>query len=106
MVYIRREPWSSLHATVLTRNARTTADVAALIWSIVESIAVFLGCCAPSVRARFQLARERLTSGGTPGGRITQLQCVPWQKVILCGALAASSRSIRIPSVTGSIEPD
>ena len=28
-----------------------------------------------------------------------------WQKVIPCGVPAASSRSIRIPSVTGSIEP-
>jgi serine/threonine-protein kinase len=42
-------------------------------------------------------------SAAGPFGGATWLG--PWQKVIPCGALAVLSRSIRIPSVTGSIEP-
>jgi hypothetical protein len=33
------------------------------IWSVVEPSAVCLGCCARSFRVRFQLVRERPTSG-------------------------------------------
>src|SRR6266516_2532703 len=46
-VRIRRELWSSPHATVRTHNAHITANAAlAHIWSIAEPIAAFLDCCA------------------------------------------------------------
>jgi hypothetical protein len=73
-VRIRRKPWNSPHAIVRTRNAPITATVAvALIWSVVEPIAVFLACCAPCVRARFRCARVALATSDSPGfsGRIT-----------------------------------
>src|SRR5215831_958501 len=99
--------WSSLHATVLTHNAPITANAAlALIWSVVEPIAAFHDCCAPCVRARFRCARARRTSVYAWRHRITRSRCGLWQKVILCGVRAVSSMSTRIPSVTGSIEPD
>ena len=54
--------------------------------------------------APFRLARVRRTSGYVQRSRMTPSRCRRWQKVILYGARAASSRSIRIRSVTGWIE--
>src|SRR5215813_5946419 len=106
-VCIRREPWNSPPVTVRTPTARTMVNAAsALIWSIVGPTAVFLGCCALGVTAPFRRVRGRRTSGDVQRSRMTPSQCGLWPKVILYGAPAASSRSIRILSVTGWIEPD
>src|SRR3989442_3651638 len=71
-VCIRREPWSSPHVTVPIHSARITASAASvLIWSVVEPIAAFLGCCAPCVRARFRRARARPTTVCARSRRIT-----------------------------------
>src|SRR5918911_2671071 len=106
-ICIRREPWSSPPVTVRTPNARPRVNAAsALIWSVVGPTAAFLGCCVLGVRAPFRLVRVQRTSGYVQRSRITPSRCGLWLKGILYGAPAASSRSIRIPSVTGWIALD
>src|SRR5215467_5996150 len=105
-VCIRRKPWNSPPVTVQISKARTMVNAAsALIGSIVGPTAVFLGCCALGVTAPFRRVRGRHTSGYVQKSRITPSRCGLWRKVILYGAPAASSRSIRIRAVTGWIEP-